>query len=437
MSDIAIKIENLSKVYKLYDKPIDRLKESLSISKKKYSKEHYALNNISFEINKGETVGIIGTNGSGKSTLLKIITGVLTQSAGNIEVNGKISALLELGAGFNPEYTGIENVYLNGTMMGYTREEMEQKVNYILEFADIGHFIDQPVKTYSSGMFARLAFAVAINVEPDILIVDEALSVGDVFFQNKCFKKFEELKENNSTILFVSHDISSIKQMCQRVLWINNGIQKMFGDKEEVCQAYFSDQIKMKNELNKKVNLKNINNEIDGTRLTDEMLVFPKVDINSNAIRSSKVEIKSFFIRDVEDNIVNYLSVEKFYSAHIVAEFHEKAENIIFGFVMENNKGVEVITTNSFICNDEKVINVNSECVMEIKFKFKLPKIQKGQYLLSPAVAQGVQDNHIMLTWLQNVTSVIIENEGYNLSLIEIENETELIQYNKKNIEFK
>lgn len=193
MSEIAIKVDNVSKLYKLYDKPSDRLKEALGFSKKKRYKEHYALHNVSFDVNRGETVGIIGTNGSGKSTILKIITGVLNQTEGNVQINGRISALLELGAGFNMEYTGLENVYLNGTMIGFSREEIDAKLQDILDFADIGDFINQPVKTYSSGMFVRLAFAVAINIDPEILIVDEALSVGDVFFQTKCYHKFEEL----------------------------------------------------------------------------------------------------------------------------------------------------------------------------------------------------------------------------------------------------
>jgi len=238
MSDIAIKVENLSKVYKLYDKPIDRMKESLSLTKKKYSREHYALNNISFEIKKGETIGIIGTNGSGKSTLLKMITGVLTQSSGNIEVNGKISALLELGAGFNPEYTGLENIYLNGTMMGYTREEMQKRVKPIMEFADIGEFMNQPVKTYSSGMFARLAFAVAINVEPEILIVDEVLSVGDIRFQIKCMDKMKQMMAGGTTVLFVSHETNAIRRFCMKSIWINNGVMKEFGEVNKVADKY-------------------------------------------------------------------------------------------------------------------------------------------------------------------------------------------------------
>ena len=191
----ALQVTHLSKMYRLYDKPSDRLKEALGLSRQKRYRELYALNDVSFVVNKGETVGIIGTNGSGKSTILKIITGVLSPTAGDVKVNGRISALLELGAGFNMEYTGMENVYLNGTMMGFSREEIEKRVPEILAFADIGDFINQPCKTYSSGMFVRLAFAVAINIDPEILIVDEALSVGDVFFQAKCYHKFEEFKK--------------------------------------------------------------------------------------------------------------------------------------------------------------------------------------------------------------------------------------------------
>ena len=192
----ALTVSNLTKVYHLYDRPSDRLKEALGFSKKNRHRDLYALRDVSFSVRQGETVGIIGTNGSGKSTILKIITGVLTPTSGEVKVNGRISALLELGAGFNMEYTGRENVYLNGTMMGFSREEIDARMDSILSFADIGDFVNQPCKTYSSGMFVRLAFAVAINIDPEILIVDEALSVGDVFFQNKCYRKFEDFKKN-------------------------------------------------------------------------------------------------------------------------------------------------------------------------------------------------------------------------------------------------
>ena len=241
--DIAISVNDVSKMYKLYDNPMDRLKESLGLSKKKKYKEHFALDHVSFQVNKGETVGIIGTNGSGKSTILKIITGVLSPTGGNVTVNGRISALLELGAGFNMEYSGIENVYLNGSMIGFSREEIDAKLQSILDFADIGDFVYQPVKTYSSGMFVRLAFAVAINIDPEILIVDEALSVGDVFFQAKCYRKFEEFKKMGKTILFVSHDLSLVHEFCHQVLVLNDGkiiekgtIQQLYKSENEVVQ---------------------------------------------------------------------------------------------------------------------------------------------------------------------------------------------------------
>ena len=223
-NDIAIEVKNLTKSYTLYEKPSDRIKDSLGLAKRKKFKEKIALNNVNLTVKKGETVGIIGTNGSGKSTILKIITGVLTPTSGEVNVNGHISALLELGAGFNMEYNGIDNIYLNGMMIGFSEEEIEKRMDAILEFADIGDYVYQPVKTYSSGMFVRLAFAVAINIDPEILIVDEALSVGDVFFQAKCYHKFEEFKKKGKTILFVSHDLSSISKYCDRAVLLNQGV---------------------------------------------------------------------------------------------------------------------------------------------------------------------------------------------------------------------
>lgn len=234
----TVDIYNLTKVYQLYNRPLDRLKETFSISQKKYSKEHYALKNINLHIDKGDSIGIVGTNGSGKSTLLKLITGVVTPTEGEVISRGKIAALLELGAGFNQEYTGLENIYLNGTMMGYTEEEMKKRVPDIIEFADIGDFLYQPVKTYSSGMFARLAFAVSINVEPDILIVDETLSVGDTRFQMKCIDKMKELRESGTTILFVTHATEQIKRFCTRGIWIKQGEIAADGEASHVVDMF-------------------------------------------------------------------------------------------------------------------------------------------------------------------------------------------------------
>lgn len=236
--DRVIEISNVKKVYKLYQQPFDRVKETFGRNKKKYCQEFYALNDINFSVEKGETVGFVGRNGSGKSTLLKILTGVLQPTEGQVQVRGKVSALLELGAGFNAEFTGRENIYLNGTIMRISREEMDRRVPEILKFADIGEFIDQPVKTYSSGMFVRLAFAVAVHVDPEILIIDEALAVGDTRFQLKCMDKFKEFQERGKTILFVSHDVHAIKRFCKRTIWLNQGRMVMEGDTDLVTDQY-------------------------------------------------------------------------------------------------------------------------------------------------------------------------------------------------------
>ncbi len=237
MSDLIIHAEHVSKAYKLYNKKSDRVREALRPGKQ-YHKMFYALKDVTFSVRRGETIGIVGTNGSGKSTLLKILAGVTVPTSGTVNLNGKVSALLELGAGFNPEYDGLENISLNATMMGYSKEEMEQRREDIIRFADIGEYINQPVKNYSSGMFARLAFAVAISVAPEILIVDETLSVGDMRFQIKCMDRMKAMMENGTTILYVSHDTSSVRRFCQRVMWINNGELKAVGEVNQIADQY-------------------------------------------------------------------------------------------------------------------------------------------------------------------------------------------------------
>ena len=240
MPQIMIDVQNVSKVYKIYNKPGDRLMDALFPFTKSRYHEFAALNGISFKAEKGDAIGFLGKNGSGKSTLLKIITGVLSPSGGSVSVNGRIASILELGAGFNQEYTGIENIYLNGTIMGFTRAEMDKKLQSIIDFADIGDFINQPVKIYSSGMFARLAFAVSINVEPDILIIDEVLAVGDARFQTKCINKLKQLKDMGTTILFVSHASEQVKRFCNRAIWINEGKIEAEGLSSEIVDIYES-----------------------------------------------------------------------------------------------------------------------------------------------------------------------------------------------------
>ncbi len=236
--ECVIKVEKLTKTYKIFNKPIDRIKEVLNPFRTKYSTEYHALKDITFSINKGEIIGVIGSNGAGKSTLLKILTGVLTPTSGNVEIKGKVAALLELGAGFNPELTGIENIYLNGAIMDYTTEEIDNKLEEIIHFADIGDFINQPVKMYSSGMFARLAFAVNSIISPDILIVDEALAVGDMHFQIKCMEKMKKMMSNGTTILFVSHDINAVRRFCTQCLWLNHGTAMMMYDSRHKSRLF-------------------------------------------------------------------------------------------------------------------------------------------------------------------------------------------------------
>lgn len=238
MTETVIEINHLTKKYDMYKKPSDRLKEALSPTRKTYHEVFYALNDVNVKVEKGEMIGFIGENGSGKSTILKIITGVLTPSEGEVKIEGNIAALLELGSGFNPEYSGYENIFLNGMVLGYSREEMAEKVDDIINFADIGDHLYQPVKTYSSGMFVRLAFAVAINVDPDILIVDEALAVGDLEFQLKCMEKFTELRNAGKTILFVSHDVNAVRRFCDRVYWLKNGVVEAEGETMEITETY-------------------------------------------------------------------------------------------------------------------------------------------------------------------------------------------------------
>ena len=286
-----IKVENLVKKYNIYDKPIDRLKETFSLRKKSYHREFNALNGLTFEVKEGDAIGILGKNGCGKSTLLKMITGVLTPTSGSIEVNGKISAILELGTGFNMEYTGIENIYLNGTMMGCSREEVDKMVDSIVEFADIGEFINQPVKVYSSGMFARLAFAVAINVDPDILIVDEALAVGDTRFQIKCINKMKELKERGTTILFVSHATEQVKRFCNKAIWIKDGCIKKQGPSSEVADLYedFMKYGEIDNKKDVRIDTDDSSNELKEFRVPkdeDILASIAKVEISKDKLKT-------------------------------------------------------------------------------------------------------------------------------------------------------
>jgi ABC-type polysaccharide/polyol phosphate transport system ATPase subunit len=236
-----IEVSSIGKVYTIYKKPSDRLKQALWRGYRQFYREFHAVKNVSFNVLKGETVGIIGRNGSGKSTLLQLICGTVSATSGSVTTSGRIAALLELGSGFNPEFSGLENTHMNAALLGMSKSDIEGRLAAILAFADIGDFIDQPVKTYSSGMFVRLAFAIAVHADPEVLIIDEALSVGDIAFQNRCIQKIQDLKRRGTSILFVSHDLSTIQIICDRVIWMKDGCLRAIGDPISVCQEYFAD----------------------------------------------------------------------------------------------------------------------------------------------------------------------------------------------------
>ena len=354
MSEVAIRVDDVSKLYKLYDKPSDRLKESLGLTRKKLYKEHYALHNVSFDVKRGETVGIIGTNGSGKSTILKIITGVLNPSGGHVEIDGRISALLELGAGFNMEYTGIENIYLNGTMIGFSREEIDAKMQDILDFADIGDFVHQPVKTYSSGMFVRLAFAVAINIDPEILIVDEALSVGDVFFQAKCYKKFEDFKKMGKTILFVSHDLGSISKYCDRVVLLNRGKKLAEGTPKEMVSMYkriMVNQDKAEEIAAHQMDMSSLEEddekEIKEAACEGQWKKHYNLNPDVDEYGNGAAEIEDFAIIDENGNYTNAIVKGTRFRLKSKVKFKQDIHDPIFTYTFKNIQGVAITGTNT------------------------------------------------------------------------------------------
>ena len=354
--DFVIKAEKIEKKYKLYQRNRDRVLDAFGLSgKKERFKYHYALNGVDFEVKKGETVGIIGTNGSGKSTLLKILTGVLTPTAGTVQVKGRISALLELGAGFNMDYNGIENIYLNGTMMGFSKEEIDARIDDILAFADIGEYINQPCKTYSSGMFVRLAFAVSINIDPEILIVDEALSVGDVFFQAKCYRKFEDFKKQGKTILFVSHDLSSVSRYCDRVYLLNKGEMLGSGSPKEMIDKY-----------------KQI---LAGQAEEGKTEIVETGENDTLEYGNGKAKITDYYITDEKGKKTSAIVKGTEYTVHMKVKMMEDLPAPIFACSVKNVRGVEITGTNT-------LESAKKDEEYEITFRQRM-MLQGGEYLIS------------------------------------------------------
>ena len=401
MNDIVVQVQNLTKIYRLYDKPRDRLLEAFYPSRKKYHQDFYALDGVSFEVRKGEAIGIIGENGAGKSTLLKILTGVLSKTSGNVFVKGKVASLLELGAGFNPELTGYENIFLHGSLMGLSYVEMQGKVNAILDFADIGEYIHQPVKLYSSGMFARLAFAVAINVEPDVLIVDEALSVGDARFQRKCYAKIEKMSKDGVAIILVSHDLESIKTFTSKCILISDAkihfegspkdcvieyLKLLFGSKEETCQSKSDIEKEYKGRSDDYVCFNKTLSKIQfGKGHADFDYLHLRGLGSSNVFQGGeKLEIKYKISWDYDILLEEY-------------QLKNYDKNLIVGIHLIDKKGFTYFGLNTAINNIP--IDPNRGSTREQIIKFEMPLLAPGEYFLTAAIAFGDHENHIQLRW--------------------------------------
>lgn len=395
----AISVKNLKKIYSLYDSRRDKLKEAFSITGKKYHKDFEAIKGISFDVEQGECVGIIGLNGSGKSTLLKILTGVITQTEGTVEINGKVSALLELGAGFNPEYSGLENIYLNTMLMGYTRKETDEKLDQILEFADIGDFINQPVKIYSSGMFVRLAFAIAITIDPDILIIDEALSVGDVFFQQKCYKKIKEFA-GKSTVLIVSHDLNAITKFCQRIIVMNYGEIVYNGEPTEAISQYFrvkQGQIKEKQQNDVVENVK----QFENYKVPDTKDYSGKMDV---VIEKYYYEIDKNPFGEMCEN-GNEVDIR------MLVHSERDIENLIVGYQVRDKYGNEMFGETSLTSKVEQ-FSLHSGMNL-ITFFYTWPEVREGDYFITLGIGEGNEVlNQVEQCWINNAIHIIATTHG-------------------------
>lgn len=396
--DIAIRVSNLSKCFQIYEKPSDRLLQMLSRGYKKYYREFWALKGISFEVKKGETIGIVGRNGSGKSTLLQLICGTLNSSSGNIQVNGRIAALLELGSGFNPEFTGRENVYMNAAILGLKKDEIDARYSEIESFAEIGQFIDQPVKTYSSGMAVRLAFAVAINSDPEVLVVDEALSVGDELFQRKCFSRIESIKKNGATILFVSHSGATVVGLCDRAILIDQGELLSSGAPKDIIGKY---QKLLYAPTHKQENIRgDIRGDFSQATHEDSSTVEaekPEEYFDPGLIPKSTLEYESqgalisgARILTLAGEQVNCLRRGTEYRYVYKVDFLKSATLVRFGMLIKSGLGVELGGSASAPNAEQCISYVSSGVQFDVEFKFKCA-LNSGTYFLNAGV-QGATD---------------------------------------------
>lgn len=393
----AISLKHVSKKYPIYRKPSDKLVELLTLKRRSLHESFWALKDVSLEVPRGSTVGVIGANGSGKSTLLQLVAGILRPTEGVVSVEGKVAALLELGAGFNPHFTGRENVYMNASILGLRKSAVDERFEEIEEFAAIGDFIDQPVKTYSSGMFMRLAFAVAINVDPEVLLVDEALSVGDVVFQHRCMHRIDQLRRAGKTILFVSHDLQAVTRFCDRTALLDEGKLVDVGEPYAMVQKYL--EIFFERERRKK--------PLAG----DDLPVVGRIDPSITAVStiphmdrrfgSGKARIHGILVLDGHHQVLNQVRAEDQVVVRITAKFEEVVEHPIIGFTLRDHLHVEISSTNTSY-ERVKLPRAQPGDFVTVDFKVTFPRMRPGSFSISPAVADGGIWEHDICDWVDN-----------------------------------
>lgn len=430
-SDIAIKVEGLSKCYEIYVKPHHRLLQMLFRGRKQFYREFWALKDVSFEIKRGETVGIIGRNGSGKSTLLQMICGTLNPSAGNITVNGRVAALLELGAGFNPEFTGRENVYMAASLYGLSREEVDQRFSDIEKFADIGAFIEQPVKTYSSGMYVRLAFAVIAHVDADILVIDEALAVGDAVFVQKCMRYIRKFQEHG-TLLFVSHDASSVTNLCEKAIWLDSGQLRVFGRTEGVTkrymqhclQAVYGDEHQIE-ALDQEVSLDA--QSLPNSVVKDELVAiddtwsaqfFDNIAL-SDGFRTGTAEVVSVKLNNADGSAASVLAGGERLSLRVCVKANGLISSPIIGFFVKDRLGQALFGEHTFTYVQPPLL-LNAGEQAEAVFLFTLPMLPNGDYAMTVSVADGDPWNHVQHHWLHDAVLIKVSSEKLRYGLVGI-----------------
>lgn len=425
MNDIAIRVSNLSKCYQIYNNPRDRLKQFViprlqrmtGQTPKQYFREFWALRDVSFNVRRGETVGIVGLNGSGKSTLLQLICSTLTPTSGDVQAKGRVAALLELGSGFNPEFTGRENVFMNGQILGLSREEIQERFQTIEEFADIGDFIDQPVKTYSSGMTVRLAFAVAINVEPEVLVVDEALAVGDMAFQRKCLRWMEGFAANRGVLLFVSHSSEQVRRLCTKAIYLRSGVIVGIGLAKEICDMYEKDQYITSAYGEEKSNLQ-LNSDNFGINIeSDEIVPIGFADCALH-YGDQRAIITAAWTEDSEGLVRNTFKIGESFNWCYRVEFKCNASSIVFGFLVKTKEGISLFGANSETLGYE-AISVSTGDSVIVRFSVE-PNLGVGEYFLNCGVSTNslgkldflhrVIDAGIIEIWAKNNANIGIVN---------------------------